>query len=82
MRLPPGQRIPHYVYLLKWFNEVVYVGCTSNLYSRMLGHRKKEHNNVEVFKFENKPAALVFERNMLVKYFPKYNWIPPHLRSK
>lgn len=73
------KKIPHFVYLLKDGDCVVYVGCTKNLKNRMGNHKSKPHNNVEIFKFADKMKALMYERMMLIKYRPKHNWMPPHL---
>lgn len=69
----------YFVYMLKDGDTVVYVGCTKDLKTRMKGHVKKVHNNVEVIPFRHKSEALRNERKILIKYLPKYNWIPEHV---
>ena len=73
------KKIPHFVYILKQDDEIVDVGCTKNLHQRMPCHKKKVHNNVEVLKHKTKDTAMYYERQLIVKHFPKYNHIPKHM---
>lgn len=66
---------PHFVYLLKDGDIVVYVGCTKDLKMRMYKHKDKPHNNVEVIKFNYKNDALIMERKLACEHLPKYNHI-------
>jgi predicted GIY-YIG superfamily endonuclease len=73
------KNVPHFVYILKQDDQIVYVGCTKNLHQRMRCHKNKIHNNVEVVKYKTKYIAMYYERQLIVKHFPKYNYIPKHM---
>lgn len=76
------RRVKHFVYILKWGNEIVYVGCTKNLSRRLDGHRDKIFDCVGVLAFPDKASAMSAERRLLVIYMPRYNWIPEHILKK
>lgn len=73
-QLPPSQRKPHFVYILKNSGQVVYVGCTKDVTRRIMTHKKdKDFDRVSIRRFENKPLALCHERDLIMRLMPKYN---------
>lgn len=62
-----------YVYKLLKNDDVIYVGCTSNLNSRLKQHLLKMYDNVSVTPFFNASDAFKFERSEIGRINPKYN---------
>jgi len=71
---------PHWLYFLLSDGNVIYIGVTQNLKSRMICHKKKTHDLVSVFKYEDRPTAMWAERINILFHRPKYN--KEHLRFK
>jgi hypothetical protein len=62
------------VYLLKWKGEVVYVGMTKSLFTRMEKHIRGDYKFDEItfIRTSQKDAGLL-ESELIGRYLPKYN---------
>lgn len=63
----------HFVYFLMNGDEVVYVGCTSNLKRRLLQHKDKPFNDYVSVEFDSKTEALRFESRKIRELAPICN---------
>ena len=63
-----------FVYLLTLNGEIVYIGRTSNLYSRMYSHKyKKDFTNVLLFEYNSYKEICKVENTLIKIYKPIYN---------
>jgi hypothetical protein len=70
----------YFLYFLFDGDEVVYIGLTKNLKTRMARHKDKIYNSAMIKgKYKNRNEGLGLERKYTVLYRPKYSWIPNHL---
>jgi hypothetical protein len=69
----------YFLYFLYDGIEVVYIGITTDLKTRMKSHKNKIHNSVIIERYASKADALRNERKYTIMFQPKYSWIPPHL---
>lgn len=66
-------RLLYWIYFLYDDKEIVYIGVTRDLSVRMIGHRKKKHTHVRVYKFKDMERALFYERKFIRRFKPRYN---------
>lgn len=63
-----------YNYVLALGDEIVYIGYSSSLYSRLVYHKQtKIFDKVLLIEFTNKRAALSLEKKLIKEYRPKHN---------
>lgn len=64
----------HFVYCLMQKEEVVYVGRTSNLYSRLSYHKyRKKFDEIYLTEFANYVQCCIAESDAIMEYQPIYN---------
>ena len=63
----------YYVYFLLQDLKPVYIGSTSDLHTRMRGHKDKMHNAIRVFRCKDKDTALHYEKRWQLRFKPVYN---------
>lgn len=69
----------YWLYFLYDYDEVIYVGVTTNLDNRLKAHSDKNFNRIAIKKYDYKADALSAERWYTIRYEPKHSWIPGHL---
>ena len=69
------------VYLLKLKAEVVYVGQSHSVLSRLGGHRSKLYDEVEILWCSDEEMVLL-EKDMIKKYKPKLNKVVYRMLNK
>lgn len=63
-----------FVYILIINKEFVYIGRTSNLYSRMLNHKHKKHfTDILLLEYDNYKETYEVETTLIKIYNPIYN---------
>lgn len=68
-----GQRIFNYILISN--NNIIYIGCSSNLYKRLYQHkRNKSFDKILLIEFENKKDAFNNEKCLIKKYSPILNY--------
>lgn len=68
-----GQRIFNYILISN--NNIIYIGCSSNLYKRLYQHkRNKSFDKILLIEFENKKDAFNNENCLIKKYLPILNY--------
>jgi len=64
----------YFVYSLIHNKEVVYVGCSRNIYKRFKAHRyHKPFDKIDMFSMATQKQAKIKERELIVKHMPRLN---------
>ena len=66
-------KLPAWIYVLIDNGDIVYIGVTHDLNSRMPYHKHKSHNAVYAVKISSRMRAESIEKKLIVRYRPKYN---------
>lgn len=63
----------HLVYFLKRGNTIVYVGKSTNIFSRLNGHNDKSYNKVCIQYYRSAETCSYAEDHFILKFKPEYN---------
>ena len=66
-------RSPAWVYLLKQGTTVIYVGATEHLSNRLIGHRDKPWDQIEIIACATRADALALEGDLIFQHRPPLN---------